>query len=220
MKIKVLDDIMGANDRIAAQNRELFDKFKILVINLMSAPGAGKTSLLELTIKALQQRYRIGVIEGDIETSKDAERLEGLGIPTVQINTKGLCHLDAVMIRDVLEDLPLDRLDLLLIENVGNLVCPAEFKLGEHHKIMLLSVTEGDDKPLKYPLMFRESSLMLINKIDLLPYTDFSLERVRANVRQINPRLGIMELSCKTGQGLSDWLRWLEQERGRLTPVY
>jgi hydrogenase nickel incorporation protein HypB len=209
MKIKVLDDILGANDHIALQNRKLFDKFNVLVINLMSAPGAGKTSLLETTIKNLGKDCRIGVIEGDIETTRDAEKMEKFDIPVVQINTQSVCHLDAGMIRGVVEDLPLEELDLLFIENVGNLVCPAEFKVGEHHKVMLLSVTEGDDKPLKYPLMFRESSVMLINKIDLLPYTDFSVESARDNAQQINPQLHIIELSCKTGAGLSSWLDWL-----------
>lgn len=210
MKIKVLDDILGANDHIALQNRTLFDRSRVLVINLMSAPGSGKTTLLETTIKSLAKEYKIGVIEGDIETTRDAERMEKLGVPIVQINTKSVCHLDAGMVRGVIEDLPLEELDLLFIENVGNLVCPAEFKVGEHHKVMLLSVTEGDDKPLKYPLMFRESSAMLINKIDLLPYTDFSIESAKANAWQINPQLKIIELSCRTADGLSGWLDWLK----------
>ena len=213
MKIKVLEDILEANDHIALQNRSLFDKSRVLVLNLMSAPGSGKTTLLETTIKSLGKEYKIGVIEGDIETTRDAERMEKLEIPIVQINTKSVCHLDASMIKGVIDDLPLEELDFLFIENVGNLVCPAEFKVGEHHKVMLLSVTEGDDKPLKYPLMFRESSVMLINKIDLLPYTDFSMESAKANARQINPQLEIIELSCRTDEGLSGWLDWL---RGNL----
>ena len=172
MKVKLVTNILEANDRIAAGNKKIFDEAKVFVVNIMSGPGAGKTSLIERTIMELNGKIKIGVIEGDIAGTDDAERIDKLGIPVVQINTGGGCHLDANMIREVLEDFSLKDLDLLIIENVGNLVCPAEFNLGEDMKIMLLSLAEGHDKPLKYPLMFQESSALVLNKIDLLPYTN------------------------------------------------
>ncbi|MCX5716756.1 MAG: hydrogenase nickel incorporation protein HypB, partial [Nitrospirae bacterium] len=169
MKVKVVTRILEANERIAAENRRLFDEAMVYVINLMSAPGAGKTSLLEKTIKELNGKIKTAVIEGDIAGTSDSERISSLGVPVIQINTGGACHLDANMINEVLESLPLKEIDLLFVENVGNLVCPAEFNIGEDMKVMLLSITEGDDKPLKYPLMFQESSALILNKIDLLP---------------------------------------------------
>ncbi len=211
MKIKLVKNILEVNDRIAEENRKIFDQNKIFVINMMSAPGAGKTTLLEKTIHALKDGIRIGVIEGDIATTRDAERIEGTGVPVVQITTDGACHLDANMIRAVLDDLPLSEIDLLIIENVGNLVCPAEFMVGENAKVMLLSSTEGDDKPLKYPLMFSESSLLLINKTDLIPYTDFDISKVKKDSLSLNPGLDIIEISAKTGKGMEQWYGWLKE---------
>ena len=210
MKVKVVTNILEANDRIAAENKKIFEEAHVYVINIMSGPGAGKTSLLERTIREFDGKIRIGVIEGDIAGSDDAERIEELGIPVIQINTGGGCHLDANMIREVLDDLPLKDLDLLIIENVGNLVCPAEFKLGENMNVMLLSIAEGHDKPLKYPLMFQESSALILNKIDLLPYTNVDMEKIRKDSLSLNPKLKIFEASCKTGEGINEWTNWLQ----------
>ena len=212
MKISVVKNILEANDRIAQENRAIFDKKNLLVFNLMSSPGAGKTSLLERTIDAIKEDLSIGVIEGDIQSSQDAERIADKGIPVVQINTGGACHLDGNMIRDTFHGFDFDALDLLVVENVGNLVCPAEFKVGEDFKAMILSVTEGEDKPTKYPLMFRESKVLLINKIDLLPYVDCSVEKIKDEALKVNPHLTLFEISCKTGQGLDAWYNWLKQE--------
>lgn len=221
MKISVVRNVLEANERIAKENKRLFDQAKLLVINLMSGPGAGKTSLLERTISALRDKLRMGVIEGDIQTSKDAERIAKLGIPVVQINTDGACHLDGNMIRETLEHFDLNSLDLLIVENVGNLVCPAEFNVGEDFKVMLLSVTEGEDKPEKYPLMFMESKVLLINKIDLLPYLDIEVSKIKEAAKKVNPTLEIMEISCKTQEGLLTWYSWLtekvEDKKSRLT---
>lgn len=211
MKITVVRDILEANDRIAELNRELFKQNKLFVINLMSSPGAGKTSLLEKTIDLLRKDLRIGVIEGDIQSSKDAERIARKDVPVVQINTGGACHLDGNMIRETFHAFDFKALDLLVVENVGNLVCPAEFKIGEDMKVMILSVAEGDDKPMKYPLMFRESKVLLINKIDLLPYVDCSLEKIREDSLRINPELEIFQISAKTGEGLEPWCRYLKE---------
>ena len=208
MKVKVATKILEANDRIALENRKIFDRAGLFVINLMSGPGAGKTSLLERTM-AGRKDLRIGVIEGDIAGSDDAERIEKFGAPVVQINTGGACHLDANMISEVLADMPLDEIDLLFIENVGNLVCPAEFKVGEDMKVMLLSIAEGHDKPLKYPLMFQESSALVLNKIDLAPYTDADIGKIKKDALSLNPGLKIFEVSCRTGQGISEWIDWL-----------
>jgi len=211
MKISVVRDILEANERIAQQNKDLFDENGLLVINLMSSPGAGKTSLLEKTISALRGDLRIGIIEGDIQSSQDAERIAKTGIPVVQINTGGACHLDGNMIRDTFGEFSFKDLDLLVVENVGNLVCPAEFKVGEDFKAMILSVTEGDDKPTKYPLMFHESSVLLINKIDLLPYVDCSVEKIEKDALKINPDITIFRVSCKTGEGLEEWYKWVKE---------
>jgi hydrogenase nickel incorporation protein HypB len=211
MKINVMTDVLEANDRIAAASKEVFDRNKNLVINLMSSPGAGKTTLLEKTADALAGKVRLGVIAGDIETSRDAERIEKHNIPVVQLSTGTACHLDANMVASAFPHLDLSQIDILIIENVGNLVCPAEFKVGEDYKVMILSVTEGDEKPLKYPLMFRESSLLIINKVDLLPFTNFNMDEARANALKMNPDLKIVEVSCTTGQGIEDWISWLEQ---------
>jgi len=179
---------------------------------MMSAPGAGKTTLIEHTIKTLDRKYKIAVIEGDIQSTYDAEKIAATGVQVVQINTGGACHLDGNMIRETFDQLDFDAMDLLIVENVGNLVCPAEFKMGEDFKVMLLSVPEGDDKPLKYPLMFHESSALLINKIDLLPYVDCSLEKIRDGSLKINPNLKIFEISGKTKEGLSGWFDWLKEK--------
>jgi len=211
MKISVVKDILEANTRIAQQNKALFDENKVVVFNLMSSPGAGKTSLLERTIEALKDDIHMGVIEGDIQSSQDAERIARFGIPVVQINTGGACHLDGNMIRDTFDQFRFDELDLLVVENVGNLVCPAEFQVGEDFKVMILSVTEGEDKPAKYPLMFHESKVLLINKIDLLPYVDCRIEKIREEALKVNPHLTMFEISCKIGDGLESWYTWLRE---------
>lgn len=212
LKVPVVRDILEANERLAEDNRRIFRQAGLLVINLMSGPGAGKTSLLERTIEALQDEIRIGVIEGDIQSSYDAERISQKGVQVVQLNTGGACHLDGNMIKSSLEALDLDTLDLLVVENVGNLVCPAEFNVGEDMKAMILSVPEGDDKPLKYPLMFQESRALLINKIDLLPYVNCDVGKIRERALQLNANLEIFEISCRTGEGLDGWADWLRQQ--------
>jgi hydrogenase nickel incorporation protein HypB len=214
MEIKLVKDILGANNVIAAQNRALFIEQGVYVINLMGGPGAGKTTLLERTIERLKGRRRMAVIEGDIATARDAERIAAHDIPVVQINTGGECHLDGNMVRGGLGQLDLAGVDLLVVENVGNLVCPAEFNIGEDAKAMICSVAEGDDKPLKYPLMFQVSAVLLLNKTDLLPHVDFDVERFRADAHKVNPRLEIIPLSCRTGEGLDNWIQWLEERSG------
>ena len=209
MKVKVVTRILEANERIAAENRRIFDEAGVYVINLMSAPGAGKTSLLERTIKELNGKVKIAVIEGDIAGSEDAERIGSLGVPVIQINTGGACHLDANMINEVLGELPLKEVDLLFVENVGNLVCPAEFNIGEDMKMMVLSITEGDDKPLKYPLMFQESSALILNKIDLLPHTNTNMDKIKKDAVSLNSSIKIFEVSCSTGKGIPDWADWI-----------
>ncbi len=215
-EIEVRFDLLDENRRDAASLRERLREQGVFAINLMSSPGAGKTALLEATLPRLGA-IRVAVLEGDIETSADAERLAPFGVPVVQINTGpfgGDCHLPAPLVADAMEKLPLSKLDLVFIENVGNLVCPAEFDLGEARKVVLLSVTEGEDKPLKYPLIFRESSLALITKIDLLPHLDFDLPRLEENLRRVNPELRVVQLSARSGDGLEDWLKWLSDELG------
>lgn len=215
MEIKVLtilEDILGANTEKAGKNRERLNKHGTLTINVMSSPGAGKTSLILQTISNLKQKARIAIIEGDIASSVDADKVHKQGVEVVQINTAGGCHLDANMIESALSNLPLGDIDLLLIENVGNLVCPAEFDLGEHKRVMLLSLPEGDDKPYKYPLMFTEADVVLINKIDLLPYLEFNTPAFRKSVSGLNPEVKIFQVSCKTGEGLEGWLSWLQDE--------
>ena len=209
MKVMLTTKILDANERIAEENKKMFKEAGVYVVNLMSSPGAGKTSLLEKTIEAIKDKVRVGVIEGDITGTNDAERIERFGVPVVQINTEGACHLDANMIANAAKELPLKDLDLLFIENVGNLVCPAEFKVGEDVKVMILSLTEGDDKPLKYPLMFQESSVLIINKIDLKDYLDVSIDKIKKDAQFLNPKIKIFEVSCKTGQGIDEWTNWL-----------
>ena len=213
--IEVITAILGENDRVAAHNREHFDAQGVLALNLMSSPGAGKTSLLEATIRALGGRLRMAVIEGDLATENDADRIRACGVPAVQITTGNACHLDAQMVHDAVHDLPLAGLDVLFIENVGNLVCPASFDLGQHRNVTLLSVPEGDDKPAKYPVMFRAADLALITKTDLLPYlTEFTVERAHAALRQIGFGGETIELNNRGGEGFAAWLRWLEREVG------
>jgi len=211
MKISVVKNILEANQRIAEENRRRFCENRVRVINLMSSPGAGKTSLLERTIQSLKSEIRVGVIEGDIQSSYDAERIGQTGVPVVQINTGGACHLDSNMVQEALRNLDMESLDLLFIENVGNLVCPAEFNLGEDLKAMILSVAEGDDKPLKYPLMFHESNVLLINKIDLLPFCDCNPDLIEERALKVNPRLKIFRVSCRTGEGLDGWTDWVRK---------
>lgn len=209
-EIKVVTNMLEANDELTAKNRRLLKDKGIYILNLMSSPGSGKTSLLEKIIVELKDEIRMAVIEGDLYTTKDAARIEAQGVPVVQINTNGACHLDSRMIKDSIENLDLDQLDLLIIENVGNLVCPAEFELGEDAKVTVLSVTEGNDKPLKYPLMFEKSEVVILNKMDLINYTNFNLEEFYHDLRSINNNVVIFETSCRSGQGLdtlSDWLR-------------
>ena len=211
-QIEVEKDILDSNKIVANENRELFSRKGIFVMNLMSSPGAGKTTLLERTIELLKDKYSLGIIEGDIATTYDAERIGAHGIPVKQINTAGACHLEGKMIKDALTDFDLDHLDLIIIENVGNLVCPAEFDLGEDAKAMVLSITEGEDKPLKYPLMFRLSRALIINKVDLLPYTNCNVGKIIEDVNNLNPDMEIFEISCTKKTGLEKWIAWLEKE--------
>ncbi|CAN5225536.1 hydrogenase nickel incorporation protein HypB [soil metagenome] len=211
-KIKVAEDALDANATIARANRDDFDREGVRVVNLMSAPGAGKTTLLEAALEGLED-VRPGVLEGDVQGSMDADRIAALHVPVVQLNTDsgfgGECHLDANMVRSAIPDLDLEAIDLLVIENVGNLVCPAEFRVGEDVRAMITSVTEGEDKPLKYPLMFRACELVVVNKIDLLPHLDFDVDRLLANVETVNPGARTMLVSAKTGEGVSEFRDWL-----------
>ena len=209
MEIKVVKDILDANERLAQRNQKLFDDNKLFAVNLMSSPGAGKTSLILQTLKHLKEKTKIGVIEGDVSSSLDAEAIGREGIPVVQINTGGGCHLDANMLTTALDSLPLGDIKLLFIENVGNLICPAEFSLGEHRKVLIASVPEGDDKPFKYPLMFHTVDAVLINKIDLLPYLKFDIDAFSRTVKGMNQKVEIFPISCTTGQGISEWVSWL-----------
>ncbi len=209
MEVKVMKNILGENDALAAENRRFFREKNICVVNLMGSPGSGKTTLLEKTLSKLAGKINVAVIEGDLFTARDAERIERQNVPVVQINTAGGCHLDAAMVRRAAESLNLDKIQLLIVENVGNLVCPAEFDIGENFKAVVLSITEGDDKPLKYPLIFKESAVVLLNKIDLLPYTNFNLENAREDLLAIHPQIKIIETSCTSGAGLDAWADWL-----------
>lgn len=205
-------DIMHANQEVADENREFFMANGVFVVNLMSAPGAGKTSVLEKTLADLKDRYEFGVIEGDLVTSLDADRIAALGIPSYQITTGTVCHLDARMVHNAFHNFDISGLDVLFIENVGNLVCPAEFNLGEDLKVMVYSTTEGAEKPKKYPLMFHEAEAVILNKIDLLPYSGVSLDELFQNVREVNPYAPIFPVSCRTGEGLAAWTTWLRQQ--------
>jgi hydrogenase nickel incorporation protein HypB len=214
VKVRVVEDALDANNTIARANRADFDRAGVRVVNLMSAPGAGKTTLLERVVGSLDG-LRAGVLEGDVQGSYDADRLASLHVPVTQINTDpgfgGECHLDANMVRSALPAVPLESLDLLVIENVGNLVCPAEFRVGEDARVMVSSITEGEDKPLKYPLMFRTCELVLVNKIDLLPHLDFDLEKFLHNLDAVNPGVARMLVSARTGEGVEGWRDWLQE---------
>jgi hydrogenase nickel incorporation protein HypB len=219
VKVSVVEGILSANDEIARQNRQLLDRHGIRVMNVMASPGSGKTSLILRTIGALRNRVRIGVIEGDIASTVDADQVATKGVPVVQINTGGQCHLDAPMLQRALAQLPLADLDLLMIENVGNLICPVDFKLGEHLNVMIASAPEGDDKPYKYPSIFIAVDAVVINKVDLLPYVHFDVGAFRELVRGMNPDVRIFELSCETGKGIEDWAEWVaEQSEAKPTP--
>ena len=210
--IPVGTDIMSANEETAVENREFFDRHGIYVINLMSAPGAGKTSILEQTVKELKSDFDLGVIEGDLVTNIDADRIAAAGVPAYQITTGLVCHLDARMVHNAFHGFDVKGFDVLFIENVGNLVCPAEFNLGEDLKIMVYSTTEGAEKPKKYPLMFHEADAVILNKIDLIPYAGVSLEELAQNVREVNPLAPIFAVSCRTGEGVDVWIRWLRKQ--------
>ena len=223
-KVRVVEDALDANNTIASANRSDFDRADVTVVNLMSAPGAGKTALLERALDGLVDEdppaLRVGVLEGDVQGSFDADRLSVLHIPVVQLNTDngfgGECHLDANMVRSALPAVPLGDMDILIVENVGNLVCPAEFRIGEDSRIMVCSVTEGEDKPLKYPLMFRACELVVINKVDLLEHLDFDVDRLEANIKQVNPGATVMRVSAKTGEGIDAFRTWLKELPARV----
>lgn len=214
-RVAILETILSENDRVAAANRQAFEAAGVRTVNLMSSPGAGKTTLLQRTLAVLRTDVRVGVLEGDIETSLDADRLHDLAAAVSLVNTGdgfgGECHLDAVMVRSGLGRLPLDELDLLIVENVGNLVCPAEFDVGEQAKAMVYAITEGEEKPFKYPVMFRSADVVVVNKIDLLPHLDFDLDLFLDNVRQVNPAAAVIQVSARTGQGIDAWCDWLRR---------
>jgi hydrogenase nickel incorporation protein HypB len=209
--ILVIEKILNANDRIAAENRTIFDAAGIKAFNLMASPGAGKTSLIERTIKRLMPSMNLAVIDGDIATNLDADRAKAAGAVAVQINTGGECHLDAVMLNAALKQMDLTTIGLIIVENVGNLVCPASFKLGTHKSVLIASIPEGDDKPYKYPGMYRGVDALVINKIDLLPYVEFNMDFFRKGVEILNPGLVTFPLSCKTGEGLDNWIEWIKE---------
>lgn len=215
MKVEVLKNISSANDAIASKNKEALNKENVVAVNLMSSPGAGKTSLILKTIESLRNRVRMAVIEGDVASKIDADRIDKEGITAVQINVGGSCSLEAHMITSALEKLDLKKFDLLIIENVGNLICPAEFDLGEHIKVVIASLPEGDDKPIKYPLIFTEAEAVVINKVDLAPYLDFDINNFRKVVTGLNPDVKIFEVSAKTGAGIDQWCQWLLTKMGK-----
>jgi len=223
VKKVVMEGVLDANDALAQANREQFDRAGTYVINMMSSPGAGKTALLEHTLHRLRTKLRLGVLEGDVQTTLDADRLARFHVPLVQVNTDpgfgGECHLDANMVRSGLSELPLDDIDVLVIENVGNLVCPAEFKVGEDARVMVYSVTEGEEKPLKYPLMFRSAELVLVNKVDLLEHLDFDLEQFLGNLDAVNPGVERILTSARTVQGVEEWCSWLERRESASTGI-
>jgi hydrogenase nickel incorporation protein HypB len=215
MKIQVLTHVLQVNQAIAQENQERFDKNRILALNLMSSPGAGKTQILEKTVEILGKEIKFAAIEGDVATSNDAERLAKYDIPVVQITTEsfgGACHLDANMVKEAAAKIDLSSVDVLFIENIGNLICPAEYELGEHKRVIVLSLTEGEDKPTKYPVAFRNADILLVNKIDLLDHLDLDLELLLQNSRKINPNLQLHQISAKTGAGMESWLEWLRRE--------
>jgi len=211
MQIKIMQNVLQANNQKAAELRNLLKQKNIFMLNLISSPGSGKTTLLEKTIPLIKDKFKLAIIEGDVETDRDAQRLTQFDIPVALINTSGACHLESVSIEKALQSLDLDNLDIIIVENVGNLVCPAEFDIGENAKVALLSTPEGDDKVMKYPLLFREASLAILNKIDLLEATNFKRENFYADMQKINPNLKVIETSCTNNIGLDNWLNWLEQ---------
>ncbi len=208
-RIPVVENILSANDRIAQRNRAMLDELGVFGINIMASPGAGKTSFILKMLEALKGRLKFGVIEGDLASSIDAEKAIAAGLPAVQINTGGECHLDAVMLADALPALPLQQLDLVMVENVGNLVCPANFQIGTHLNVLIASIPEGDDKPYKYPGMYRGMQVLIINKIDLLPYVPFNMDYFRKGVEALNPGVEVFPVSCKTGENMDAWVDWL-----------
>ncbi len=210
--IEVKEEILSDNIKVAGDVRERLRKSKTMLLNLMSSPGSGKTSLILRTAEGLRGSFRLGVIEADIDSTVDAERIVAQGIPAIQLRTGGFCHLDATMVTRGIDAMAVNQFDLIIIENVGNLVCPAEFDTGAHKNVMILSVPEGDDKPLKYPLMFSVCDLLLVNKIDYLSLSDFDMNALRARVLSLNPRMQILEVSCKTGAGMEAWIDWLKRE--------
>jgi len=216
-RIKLEEEVLSKNDRLAERNRGIFEAMKVVVLNLVSSPGAGKTTLLEQTIRNLKNEMNIGDIEGDQQTDRDAKRIESLGFRVHQLNTFDTCHLDAHMVRHALDNFPLNEIDLLFIENVGNLICPGAFDLGENFRIVVLSITEGEDKPIKYPGIFLDSPLVLINKIDLLEVLEFDLDQCLSYVKKVNNQAQCLCVSAKTGQGMESWYEWIKQkvkERG------
>lgn len=213
MKVKVLQNVLGANDAIAARNRELLDRHRVLAVDVMSSPGAGKTTLIIQALRLLKNKLRLAVVEGDIASTIDSDRVKKEGVEVLQINVGAECSLDANMVSQGLAGLPLEKLDLVFIENVGNLICPAEFALGEHLRVVVLSLPEGDDKPEKYPLMFTKCDCVVINKMDLKPYLEYDLEKVKRKARGLNPGVKFFETSCRTGAGVKEWCAWLAGER-------
>jgi hydrogenase nickel incorporation protein HypB len=212
MEIKIMKNILDRNQNMANEVRNLLLLKKTVMVNIISSPGAGKTTLLERTCEALGEKIRIGVIEGDITTDRDAQRLKKYDIPIVVINTEGGCHLDSHSISKVLNSFDLENLDVLFVENVGNLICPSQFDLGENFKVALVSTAEGDDKPGKYPMLFREAKVVMLNKIDLIPYTDFNIDFFRSDLQKINAQIPLFEISCTKGDGLSEWYKWIEEQ--------
>jgi hydrogenase nickel incorporation protein HypB len=212
VRVPVVEQILSANDQLAADNLARLDDAGVFAINLMASPGAGKTSLITRTVEALREAFRIGAVDGDLATTLDADRIAAFGVPTVQINTGGACHLDAAMFQSALPQLPLGEIDLLIVENVGNLVCPASFKLGVHRDVLIASVPEGDDKPYKYPVMYRGVDALVLNKMDVLAAFGFDVAYFRRGVEALNPGLAFFPLSCKAGEGLDAWLAWLRKE--------
>jgi hydrogenase nickel incorporation protein HypB len=212
MEIKIMKNILDRNQNKAAEVRSLLESKKVLMVNLISSPGAGKTTLLERTCEALGSKFRIGIIEGDITTDRDAQRLKKYNVPIVVINTEGGCHLDSHSISKVLGSFDLDSLDVLFIENVGNLICPSQFDLGETFKLALVSTAEGDDKPGKYPMLFREAKAVLLNKTDLIPYTNFDSDNFKSDLKMINAQIPLFEISCTSGDGIDKWIEWMSEE--------
>ncbi len=216
-KVSVVENILNANDQVATANRMVLDDAKILSLNIMASPGAGKTSFIIQTIKTLRTKFKIGVVEGDTApVTIDADKIIAEGMPAVQINTGGDCHLDAVMLRDGIFQLPIDQLDLMIVENVGNLVCPASFKLGTHVNVLIASIPEGDDKPYKYPAIYRGIDVLILNKIDLMPYIPFKMDFFKQGVEMLNPGLVTFPVSCMTGEGIQNWCDWLIAQKQNL----